>query len=93
MHERRRSGLRVAGGGGETAGMQSGCAMRRRLIAPAVLLMALAAGAVSWGQPGSGEPLGARRHAQPLQAAEAFDYFPARYVNQATETGQHIQAF
>jgi hypothetical protein len=90
---RRRSGLRVVGGGGETADTLSSYTMRRRLVAPAVLLVVLATGAVSWGQPGSGEPLGARRHAQPLQAAEAFDYFPARYVNQATETGEHIQAF
>lgn len=31
--------------------------------------------------------------ASTLQSSADFSYFPAQYVNQATEAGEHIQAF
>lgn len=66
-----------------------------RILIPVVLVGALTVGAVEWvrsgfdGAPGS--DTGADKPA--VQAPPPSEYFPAQYVNQATEVEPHIEAF
>lgn len=68
---------------------------RLQIIAAVVGLTVLLAGGAQWAQRGAGPAPQAA--AQPKAAAQAepaaIDYFPAQYVNQATEVEEHIQAF
>jgi hypothetical protein len=41
----------------------------------------------------SGELTAADRETTPTETSESFSYFPAQYVNRATEASEHIQAF
>lgn len=69
---------------------------RLQIIAAAVGLAVLLAGGAST-LPQSGSDRANDAAEQPKAAAQAepttFDYFPAQYVNQATEAEEHIQAF
>ena len=69
---------------------------RLQIIAAAVGLAVLLAGGAST-LPQSDSDRANVTAEQPKAAAQAepttFDYFPAQYVNQATEAEEHIQAF
>lgn len=41
----------------------------------------------------AGASRSAQESAQDTRVAAAFEYFPAQYVNQATEVSPHIEAF
>ena len=68
---------------------------RLQIIAAAVGLAVLVVGGVRWSDRDAGPAQQAAE--QPKAAVQAepatFDYFPAQYVNQATEVEEHIQAF
>ena len=68
---------------------------RLQIVAAAVGLAVLLVGGARWSHHDKGTAQEAS--AQPEAAAQAepttFDYFPAQYVNQATEKEEHIQAF
>jgi hypothetical protein len=60
-----------------------------------LVVVALLAGATWFG---SREPIlqelpASIVNAPPTGAGEAFHYYPAQYTNQATEAGEHIQAY
>jgi len=63
-------------------------------LAITLLVLSLAAtGAFRSDTAGSGRGTAPQTAADPSSAATGFVYFPGQYVNQATETLAHIQAF
>lgn len=67
----------------------------RRIVGPIVVFVALAFGTAQWVQSGSDaaavDP--ARQALEVSDTAGQFEYFPARYTNQAKQPEEHIQAF
>jgi hypothetical protein len=65
------------------------------VVAVVIALGALLIGSTHWTRPGTDSSSRAASHAEDEAPAAppAFEYFPAQYVNQGQEIGEHIQAF
>ena len=62
-----------------------------RSIAPALAFVVMTLAAAHWTQ--FSREADAAIGAVPQESAERFEYFPDRYVNQAQQIDDHIQAF
>jgi hypothetical protein len=69
--------------------------LRLRIIAVAVGLIVLLAGAGRWSpfDAGPQQQAGVQPKAETQAEPASIDYFPAQFLNQATEVEEHIQAF
>lgn len=87
--------LTVSNGDTESNQVINDFGVRIRLVGPIILLVALMLGTAHWAQ-SSGDAAAntpAQQESHLSNTAAQFEYFPAAYVNQATEREEHIQAF
>ena len=67
--------------------------MSNRIAALAIALAVVSLAAASGPRPEATEGQYALVAAAPSNGSSEFVYFPSQYVNQATESSEHIQAF
>ena len=87
--------LEVVSANTESRGVIREFGVGHRIVGPIVVLIALVLGAAQWLHSGGdgAAPSAAQQAPAVGNSAPQFEYFPAQYVNQATESTEHIQGF